>query len=98
MALPVNFDSLSPTEQIAILRAENDRLSSTARPERKVSVKVNPEKGTISVYLGGRYPCTLYRNQWNSLMNNIGLVKTAIEAHKAELDAVDARRNGQTQE
>ena len=46
------------------LRAENERLK---RPRGQMSMKVS-EKGALSVYGLGRFPVTLYREQWEKLL------------------------------
>ena len=43
------------------LRAENERLKT--QRGRSVSLKVS-EKGGVSVYGLGRFPVTLYKEQW----------------------------------
>jgi len=59
-----------PTEEemqaeIERLRAENEALK---KPERgQMSLKVS-EKGALSVYGLGRFPVTLYREQWEKLL------------------------------
>ena len=47
------------------LRAENERLKS--RPSRGASLRVS-EKGGVSVYGLGRFPVTLYKEQWLKLL------------------------------
>jgi hypothetical protein len=47
------------------LRAENEALK---RPRGQTSLKVS-EKGALSVYGLGRFPVTLYREQWDKLLN-----------------------------
>ena len=47
------------------LRAENVALK--ARTSKGVSLKVS-EKGGVSVYGLGRFPVTLYREQWEKLL------------------------------
>lgn len=47
------------------LRAENDALK--ARGSRAISMKVS-EKGGLSVYGLGRFPVTLYKEQWEKLL------------------------------
>ncbi len=46
------------------LRAENERLK---KPRGSTSIKVS-EKGALSVYGLGRFPVTLYREQWEKLL------------------------------
>jgi len=53
------------TEELERLRAENARLKSTV--SRGVSLKVS-EKGGVSVYGLGRFPVTLYKEQWTKLL------------------------------
>ena len=47
------------------LKEENERLK--ARQSRAVSLKVS-EKGGLSVYGLGRFPVTLYKEQWTKLL------------------------------
>jgi hypothetical protein len=47
------------------LKAENEALKS--RTSRAVSIKVS-EKGGVSVYGLGRFPVTLYKEQWLKLL------------------------------
>jgi hypothetical protein len=47
------------------LRAENEALKKPARGS--TSLKVS-EKGALSVYGMGRFPVTLYREQWEKLL------------------------------
>ena len=59
-----------PTEEemkaeIERLRAENESLKKPARGA--LSLKVS-EKGALSVYGMGRFPVTLYREQWEKLL------------------------------
>lgn len=48
------------------LRAENERLKKTA--SRGLTLKVS-EKGALSVYGLGRFPVTLYKEQWKKLLD-----------------------------
>jgi hypothetical protein len=47
------------------LRAENETLKTPARGQ--MSLKVS-QKGALSVYGLGRFPVTLYRDQWEKLL------------------------------
>jgi hypothetical protein len=51
--------------EIEKLRAENESLKKPARGQ--ISLKVS-EKGGLSVYGLGRFPVTLYREQWVKLL------------------------------
>lgn len=62
------------------LKAENAKLK--AKPMSRVSFKVS-DKGCISVYGLGRFPTTLYRTQWASLINAMPDLQAFIEANAA---------------
>ena len=64
------------------LRAENERLKN--RTTRGVSLKVS-EKGGVSVYGLGRFPVTLYKEQWAKLLAMADDIKAFIKEHDAEL-------------
>ena len=57
------------------LRAENERLKKTA--SRGVTLKVS-EKGGVSVYGLGRFPVTLYKEQWLKLLDMAGEIRAFI--------------------
>jgi hypothetical protein len=54
------------TTELERLKAENDRLKRTA--SRGITLKVS-EKGGMSVYGLGRFPVTLYKEQWEKLLD-----------------------------
>ena len=64
------------------LRAENERLKS--RQTRGVSLKVS-EKGGVSVYGLGRFPVTLYKEQWTRLLEMADDIRTFIKDNDAKL-------------
>ena len=66
------------------LKTENERLKS--QRGRGVSLKVS-EKGGVSVYGLGRFPVTLYKEQWLKLLAMTDEIRTFIAAHDAELKA-----------
>ena len=66
------------------LREENERLKN--RTSRGVSLKVS-EKGGVSVYGLGRFPVTLYKEQWVKLLDMSDDIRTFIREHDAELKA-----------
>src|SRR5262249_58552492 len=73
------------------LQAELDRLKKEnatlkAQSSRGVSLKVS-EKGGVSVYGLGRFPVTLYKEQWTKLLDLADDIPTFINAHDAELKA-----------
>ena len=64
------------------LRKENESLKKGAA--RGVSLKVS-EKGGLSVYGLGRFPVTLYKEQWIKLLDLSDQIKEFIKSHDAEL-------------
>jgi hypothetical protein len=64
------------------LKAENEALK--ARAERPVSIKVS-EKGGVSVYGLGRFPVTLYQEQWLKLLEMADDLRAFIGEHQGEL-------------
>jgi hypothetical protein len=68
------------------LRAENDRLKRTQ--SRGISLKVS-EKGGVSVYGMGRFPVTLYKEQWTKLLDMAEEIRAFIRDHESELKTKD---------
>jgi hypothetical protein len=64
------------------LKAENAALK--ARSGKGVSMKVS-EKGGVSVYGLGRFPVTLYQEQWLKLLDLADDIRAFIAEHDAEL-------------
>ncbi len=64
------------------LKAENQALK--ARGSKGVSLKVS-EKGGVSVYGLGRFPVTLYREQWLKLLDLAEDIRAFIQDHEGEL-------------
>ena len=66
------------------LRAENERLKRTQ--SRGITLKVS-EKGGVSVYGMGRFPVTLYKEQWIKLLDMADEIRAFISDHESELKA-----------
>ena len=64
------------------LRAENAKLKS--RGSRGVSMKVS-EKGGVSIYGLGRFPVTLYKEQWEKLLEMADDIRGFIAENDAKL-------------
>ena len=64
------------------LRAENARLKQ--RAGRAISLKVS-EKGGLSVYGLGRFPVTLYKEQWTKLLDMADDIRAFITENAAQL-------------
>ena len=68
--------------ELARLKAENERLKSERG--RGVSLKVS-EKGGLSVYGLGRFPVTLYKEQWTTLLDMAQEIRTFIKENEGRL-------------
>ncbi len=66
------------------LKAENERLKKAS--ERKLTLKVS-EKGGLSVYGMGRFPVTLYKEQWQKLADLMPQVLDFIKDNDGALKA-----------
>ena len=71
------------------LRAENARLKSAQ--SRGVTLKVS-EKGGLSVYGLGRFPVTLYKEQWAKLLDMADDIRSFIRDNDATLKSKDAAK------
>src|SRR5215470_4205645 len=69
-------------EELERLRAENERLKN--RGARGVSLKVS-EKGGVSVYGLGRFPVTLYKEQWARLLDMADDIRAFIKDNDSKL-------------
>jgi hypothetical protein len=64
------------------LRAENEALKK--RSDRPTGLKVS-EKGGVSVYGLGRFPVTLYQEQWTKLLDMADDIRAFMREHDKEL-------------
>jgi hypothetical protein len=65
------------------LRAENARLKGS---QARVALKVGA-KGGVSLYGLGRFPVTLYKEQWVKLLDMAEEIRAFLQEHDAELKA-----------
>jgi len=72
--------------QLAALKAENEALK--ARTSKGISLKVS-EKGAVSVYGMGRFPVTLYKEQWLKLLDMSDDLRRFIAENDSKLKAKD---------
>ena len=72
--------------ELARLRAENEALK--ARASTPLTFKVSA-KGAVSVYGLGRFPVTLYKEQWERLLGMADDLRAFIAEHAAELKTLD---------
>jgi hypothetical protein len=69
-------------KELERLRAENEALK--AKMTRATSIKVS-EKGAVSVYGLGRFPVTLYKEQWLKLLGMADDIKKFIAENNSRL-------------
>jgi hypothetical protein len=75
------------------LKAELDRLRGENAALKKVAssglrMKVS-EKGAVSIYGLGRFPVTLYKQQWLKLLDITADIRAFIAANEAQLKMKD---------
>ena len=68
------------------LRKENEALKKGA--STGITMKVS-EKGALSVYGMGRFPVTLYKEQWLKLLDMSDDIRTFIAANEGKLKTKD---------
>ena len=93
MATLPNLQSLTKDQLIALLAAAQ------AQPARKLTLKVTAPKldpktnemkgstGAIAMYGLGRFPVTLYRSQWERLLDEADAIRAFIKTNEALLAA-----------
>ncbi len=70
--------------EIERLKAENAALKNTKTTSGTLSMKVS-EKGALSIYGMGRFPVTLYKEQWLKLLAITEEIKKFIEDNNDRL-------------
>ena len=78
----MNNDADAMKAELEKLRAENEALKKTK--EKGLSMKIG-EKGGLSVYGLGRFPVTLYKEQWKRLLAMADEIQNFIEANDDKL-------------
>ncbi len=66
------------------LKRENEALKSGRQRGGSLSLKVS-QKGAVSLYGMGRFPVTLYKEQWLKLLGFGEEIKTFIENNEGQL-------------
>jgi len=64
------------------LKKENSELKKAS--SKALQCKVS-QKGAVSLYGLGRFPVTLYKEQWEKVLSFTGEIKKFIEEHNDEL-------------
>lgn len=65
------------------LRRENEALKER-RSAQPIHLKVS-QKGAVSLYGLGRFPVTLYKEQWESVLSMADDIRRFLDEHDAEL-------------
>ena len=68
--------------EVARLREENERLKN--QRTRGLTMKVS-EKGALSIYGMGRFPVTLYKEQWTKLLDMAEDIRAFLKENDAQL-------------
>ncbi len=75
--------------EIERLKAENETLKNKKAPARGVLTMKVSEKGALSVYGMGRFPVTLYKEQWLKLLEIQAEIKKFIGENDGKLKTKD---------
>jgi hypothetical protein len=73
-------------DELERLRKENEALKKGASSTIRMKVS---EKGAVSIYVMGRFPVTLYKEQWLKLLDMSAEIRAFIAANEAHLKAKD---------
>jgi hypothetical protein len=78
----------TPEEKLARLEVENARLRQQVEQRKpgQLRLKVS-EKGGLSVYGLGRFPVTLYKEQWLKLLDYADEIRSFLKENDAQLKA-----------
>ena len=66
------------------LRAENEALKAKADDRRRVYLKVS-DKGGVSLYGLGRFPITLYVEQWETVLGMTDEIRDFLKTNASRL-------------
>ena len=70
--------------EIERLKAENQELKTAKKKTTELTFKVSA-KGAVSVYGMGRFPVTLYKEQWDRLLARVDDIKVFIKENEDQL-------------
>jgi hypothetical protein len=75
-----------PKEELERLRKENEALKKGGSSGIRMKVS---EKGAVSIYGMGRFPITLYKEQWLKLLDMSAEIRAFIGSNEARLKRKD---------
>ena len=73
-----------PTKEELLARIAELEKQAGSRKAGKLEFRVS-EKGAVSVYGLGRFPVTLYYEQWIRLLDSADALRTFVEENKSKL-------------
>ena len=73
-------------DELERLRKENEALKKGASSNIRMKVS---EKGAVSIYGMGRFPVTLYKEQWLTLLDMSTEIRAFIAANEAQIKKKD---------
>ena len=79
-----NQDPKAMAEELERLKAENEQLKSKRKSSGEIYFKVS-QKGALSVYGLGRFPVTLYKEQWERLLARLEDLNKFIKDNESQL-------------
>ena len=71
-------------EELERLRQENEQLRQKIQKGKTLELRVS-QKGALSVYGLNRFPVTLYKEQWEKLLEISDTIREFIKQHEGEL-------------
>tara|TARA_R110000868_G_scaffold258137_2_gene515375 strand:- start:517 stop:762 length:246 start_codon:yes stop_codon:yes gene_type:complete len=71
-------------KEIERLKQENEKLKADKNKSKDIYFKVS-QKGAVSAYGLGRFPVTLYQEQWTKLLDRKDQILEFIEENSSEL-------------
>jgi hypothetical protein len=76
----------SAEQKLARLEAENKALKDQIEQRKPGQLRLKiSEKGGLSVYGLGRFPVTLYKEQWKRLLEHADEIKTFLQQNEQQL-------------
>ncbi len=73
-------------QKLARLEAENKALKDQIEQRKPGQLRLKiSEKGGLSVYGLGRFPVTLYKEQWKRLLDHAEEIKTFLQQNEQQL-------------
>jgi len=84
----------SSEEKLARLEAENKALKDQIEQRKPGQLRLKiSEKGGLSVYGLGRFPVTLYKEQWSRLLDMAEEIRAFIKANDSQLKAKEPAKS-----